>query len=101
MSDGVNSTVSTPVNITVGSPPTATILSPADGIFFVAGDVISFSGDGTDPEDGALPNSAFRWSVDFLHDGHVHPGTPITGVKSGSFTIPTSGHDFRATRGIA
>jgi hypothetical protein len=24
----------------------------------------------------------------------VHPGTAITGVKSGSFTIPTNGHDF-------
>ena len=24
----------------------------------------------------------------------MHPGTPITGVTSGSFTIPTSGHDF-------
>jgi hypothetical protein len=29
-----------------------------------------------------------------LHEGHVHPGTPVTGVKSGTFTIPTSGHDF-------
>ena len=60
----------------------------------MAGDVISYSGDGTDPDDGALPASAFSWSIDFLHEGHVHPGTPITGVKSGSFTIPTSGHDF-------
>ena len=24
----------------------------------------------------------------------MHPGTAITGVKSGTFTIPTSGHDF-------
>ena len=24
----------------------------------------------------------------------MHPGTPITGVKSGTFTIPTIGHDF-------
>ena len=65
-----------------------------DGTFFVAGDVISFSGDGTDPDDGALPASAFTWNVDFLHDGHVHPGASQTGVKSGTFTIPTTGHDF-------
>ena len=60
----------------------------------MAGDVITFSGDATDPEDGTLPASAFTWNIDFLHEGHVHPGTPITGVKSGTFTIPTSGHDF-------
>ena len=77
-----------------GNRPTATILSPTDGAIFRAGDVISFSGDATDPEDGTLPASAFTWNIDFLHEGHVHPGTPITGVKSGTFTIPTTGHDF-------
>ena len=41
-----------------------------------------------------MPASAFTWNIDFLHEGHVHPGTPITGVKSGTFTIPTEGHDF-------
>ena len=94
VSDGVSTTISTPISISVGSPPTATILSPQDGIFFVAGDVISFSGSGTDPDDGTLPASAFSWNIDFLHEGHVHPGGSIAGVTSGSFTIPTSGHDF-------
>jgi PKD repeat protein len=94
VSDGVSTTVSSPLTVSVGNAPTATILSPADGSLFQAGDVISFSGDGTDVEDGTLPASAFTWNVDFLHDGHVHPGIPITNTKSGSFTIPTSGHDF-------
>lgn len=94
VSDGVNSSISTPVAISAGSVPSATILTPTDGAQFQAGDVITYSGDGTDPDDGALPASAFTWNIDFLHDGHVHPGTPITGVKSGSFTIPTSGHDY-------
>ena len=62
---------------------------------FRAGDVISYGGDATDPEDGTLPASAFTWNIDFLHDGHVHPVIQITGVKSGTFTIPTSGHDFQ------
>ena len=48
----------------------------------------------TDVEDGTLPASAYTWNIDFLHEGHVHPGTPITGVTSGTFTIPTTGHDF-------
>ncbi|MET9268088.1 PQQ-dependent sugar dehydrogenase [Kribbella sp. NPDC003557] len=94
VSDGVNSSLSTPVAISAGSVPTATILSPADGARFRAGDVITYGGQGTDPDDGTLPASAFTWNIDFLHDGHVHPGTPITGVTGGTFTIPTSGHDF-------
>ncbi len=94
VSDGVNSSTSTPIAISAGDVPTATISSPTDGSQFQAGDVIAYSGDGTDPDDGRLPDSAFTWNIDFLHDGHVHPGTPVTGVRSGSFTIPTSGHDF-------
>ena len=94
VSDGVNSTLSAPLSISAGSRPTATILSPTDGASFKAGDVITFSGSATDAEDGTLPASAYTWKIDFLHEGHVHPGTPITGVTSGTFTIPTTGHDF-------
>jgi glucose/arabinose dehydrogenase/chitodextrinase len=94
VADGVNSTLAPPVSVTAGIPPVATITGPADGVFFQAGDIISFSGEGTDAEDGILPASAFSWSIDFLHEGHVHPGLPQTGAKNGTFTIPTSGHDF-------
>ena len=94
VSDGTDSTQSAPITIRVGNVPTPSILSPQDGGSFQAGDVITFSGDATDTEDGTLPASAFTWNIDFLHDGHVHPGTPISGVKSGTFTIPTDGHDF-------
>ena len=94
VSDGVNSTFSPPITIQVGGAPTATIAAPLDGATFRAGDVITFSGNASDPEDGTLPASAFSWTVDFLHDGHVHPGSTVTGAKNGTFTIPTSGHDF-------
>jgi glucose/arabinose dehydrogenase/PKD repeat protein len=94
VSDGVNSSTSSPITISVGNRPVASITSPVDGTFFRAADVISFSGNATDTEDGTLPASAFTWNIDFLHEGHVHPGTPITGVKSGTFQIPTTGHDF-------
>ncbi len=53
------------------------------------------SGDADRPDDGSLPASAFTWNVDFLHEGHVHPGTPRTGVESGSFTTPTTGSRLR------
>ena len=94
VSDGVNTTSALPLSISAGGRPTATILAPTDGSSFRAGDVISFSGGATDPDDGTLPASAFSWNIDFLHEGHSHPGTPVTGVSSGTFTVPTSGHDF-------
>ena len=94
VSDGVTTTLAAPLVISAGNRPTGTILAPTDGAMFQAGDTISFSGDGTDSEDGSLPASAFTWNIDFLHEGHVHPGIPISGTKTGSFTIPTSGHDF-------
>jgi glucose/arabinose dehydrogenase/PKD repeat protein len=92
--DGSSTTLSAPIAVQVGNKPVPTILAPQTGILFRAGDVITFSGDGTDAEDGVLPPSAFTWNVDFLHEGHVHPGLPTTGVKSGTLVIPTSGHDF-------
>ncbi len=94
VSDGVNSTNSAAMLIVVGAPPTATILVPTNLSLFRAGNTISFSGDANDPDDGNLPASSFTWNVDFLHEGHVHPGIAQTGTKSGSFDIPTSGHDF-------
>ena len=99
VSDGVNSTLSTPLSIRVGTPPVITNLAvivppnPSNNGFFRAGDVISYSAQATDA-DGTLNATAYTWNIDFLHEGHVHPGTAISGVTSGTFTIPTSGHDF-------
>src|SRR5688572_11661979 len=39
--------------------PTATIATPIAGTTYAGGDVINYSGSGSDPEDGALPASAF------------------------------------------
>lgn len=94
VSDGENSSFSTPIAINVGVPPVASILAPTDGLTFRAGDIIAFSGDANDAEDGSLPASAYSWTIDFLHESHVHPGFTANGVKNGTFTIPTSGHDF-------
>ncbi|MBX9853231.1 MAG: PQQ-dependent sugar dehydrogenase [Cytophagaceae bacterium] len=72
--------------------PVAQIITPASGNTYAGGQVISFSGEGTDQEDGTLPASAFTWRLDFHHNTHVHPGPAVPqGVKSGSVTIPTEG----------
>ena len=96
VSDGTNSTLSSDLAITVGNPPVPVILSPTDGMSFRAGDVITYAGSATDPEDGTLPASAFSWTIVFHHDTHTHPGGgPFTGTTSGTLAIPTSGHDFQ------
>ncbi|HEX8552530.1 MAG TPA: PQQ-dependent sugar dehydrogenase [Abditibacteriaceae bacterium] len=78
--------------VSLNTAPSATISAPTEGTRYNAGDVISFSGDATDAEDGALPNSAFSWKIVFHHGTHTHPFRDnLVGIKSGTFTIPTQG----------
>jgi glucose/arabinose dehydrogenase/chitodextrinase len=80
------------LTVTTNQPPSATITEPAAGALYSAGEVITFAGTGTDPEDGFLPPAGFTWQVDFHHADHHHPFIPPTaGATGGSFTIPTSG----------
>ena len=80
------------LTVTGNAAPVPTITQPAAGTLYRGGDVIAYAGTGTDPEDGALPASAFTWRVDFHHDTHVHPFLPAwSGVTSGTFTIPRTG----------
>jgi hypothetical protein len=79
------------LTVVANKAPKAKIVRP-NGSKYTAGDVIQYWGSGTDKEDGALPASAFTWSVVFHHDTHTHPFMPETsGIKSGTFTIPTRG----------
>ena len=94
-SDGNSETISAPVTITVGSPPTATILTPAAGQSFRAGDVVTFSGQGSDPDDGSLTGGSLSWKVVFHHETHIHPVLDGATGGSGTLTIPTSGHSFQ------
>ena len=71
----------------------ALITAPAAGAIFRAGDEIAFAG--TADDDEILTAAAFSWTVVFHHDTHFHPGFgPFNGITSGSFGVPTSGHDF-------
>jgi hypothetical protein len=80
------------LTVTASGVPQATIASPAAGSLYRGGQTFTFSGTATDPEDGALPASAFTWRVDFHHDDHSHPHLPNTqGVTSGSFVIADRG----------
>ena len=80
------------LTVSANRTPTATITAPAAGTLYSGGSVVSYAGSASDPEDGALPASAFTWRVDFHHDTHMHPFMPATsGAVNGSFTIPTTG----------
>lgn len=93
-SDGVNTASAAPIQISVGTPPVPQITSPTGGTLFQAGQAIDFAGSATDAEDGMLAGNALNWVVVFHHETHQHPGPgPFTG-GSGTFTVPTSGHDF-------
>ncbi|MFD2934081.1 PQQ-dependent sugar dehydrogenase [Spirosoma flavum] len=95
VSNSAGSSTSSEATLTVitNQLPVATITTPASGVKYAGGDVISFSGTGTDGEDGNLPASAFTWKVDLYHfdsPSHVHPVMePTSGITAGSFTIPT------------
>lgn len=79
------------LTVTTNQPPTPVITSPAAGTTYRAGDSFTFTGAGTDPEDGALPPTQLTWEVLFHHDEHTHPFLSLTSGSSISFTIPTSG----------
>jgi glucose/arabinose dehydrogenase/fibronectin type 3 domain-containing protein len=79
------------VQVTVGSvPPTPTISAPTDGTTVIPGQTIDYGGSATDPEDGALPASALRWTVLLHHNTHVHTFVGGTGAQ-GSFVAEDHG----------
>ncbi len=81
------------LTVTPNLAPVATITLPTAGTTYAGGNTINYAGTGTDPEDGALPASAFTWEIVLHHDTHTHPFiAPFSGVKSGSFVVPTTGH---------
>ncbi len=78
--------------VTANTAPVATILTPVPGTKYSADTSLSFTGSGTDAENGTLPASAFKWRIDFHHDTHIHPAMADTlGITSGTFAIPNSG----------
>ncbi len=89
---GTATSTAATLTVTPNQPPVPTIVDPPDGTLYSAGDTITYSGTGTDPEDGTLPPSGFTWEVRFQHDTHYHPFiAPTSGATGGSFTIPTTG----------
>ena len=81
------------LTVTSNQAPSVSISTPVAGSTYTGGSTLSFSGTGSDAEDGSLPASAFTWRIDLHHDQHVHPALQnVVGVKNGTWAIPSTGH---------
>lgn len=87
--------VSISVNAPNNQPPTAAITAPANGFSTFAGTAITFTGTGTDPEDGTLSGASLAWSSSL--SGALGTGSPLTlsnlgvGTHQISLTVTDSG----------
>ncbi len=80
------------LTVTSNQRPEPQIQLPQSDLKYGGGEIITFSGIATDPEDGNLNPEALTWWVDFHHDEHTHPALdPISGISEGSFTVPRVG----------
>ncbi|MGW0162462.1 PQQ-dependent sugar dehydrogenase [Mycobacterium sp. NPDC003323] len=85
--------------IVVGStPPVADFDVPAgQDYMYNAGDTVSFTATGSDPQDGPLADSAYSWKVVFHHADHTHPFiNEVTGPEL-AFDIPRDFHQLSNT----
>jgi len=96
VSDGLGGVdTSLPVTITVGNlPPALTILSPTAGSKFDVDVPVSFSGSGTDLEEGPLDASDLHWRVHLHHLNHIHPVILDYVGNAGSFMPSSHGEDL-------
>lgn len=94
VSNSISSVTSNDAALVVNLPntkPVADIVTPTSTTTYVAGTSVSFSGTGTDAEDGTLPATAFEWEINFHHDTHKHDQPVIVDITSGSFNVPNRG----------
>lgn len=80
------------LRVTANQAPLVNMLTPTLGSTYAAGEMLTFSGSGMDPETGDLPAQNLAWRIDFHHDEHTHPVLAYTtGLASGSIAIPQVG----------
>ncbi|MEE9423733.1 MAG: right-handed parallel beta-helix repeat-containing protein [Methylococcales bacterium] len=99
--DSESSTDSDIISITVtvvgSTPPAASITAPTDGSGFTVGDNISFTGTGTDPEDGDV-TASLSWNSGL--DGAIGTGGSFsTTLSEGTHTITATATDSDSLTG--
>jgi PKD repeat protein len=94
--DSQGATGTSSIVVTVGAPnqpPSANIASPANNISVLLGTRITFSGNGTDPEDGTLSGSSLTWTSSI--NGVIGTGTSFStsALAAGSHVITLTAKD--------
>jgi chitinase len=94
------------VTITIGTvaankAPTATITAPAAGASVKQGTSVTFTGAGTDAEDGALSGAALVWTSSI--NGQLGTGATFstTALSAGTHTITLTAKDSKGATGTA
>ena len=84
-------TVTAPVN----QPPTASITAPATGTSVTQGTSITFTGTGTDPDDGTLTGTSLVWASS--RDGQLGTGTSLstTTLSLGTHAVTLTATDSK------
>src|SRR3989344_1178639 len=91
--DGQGGMSQAAVQITVGNEkPNAQILAPPNNSTYRPGHIIPLVGEGMDPEDGALPESAYAWRIILHHNTHIHILQTLTGSRP-AFLAPNHNSD--------
>lgn len=89
---GADTSTEAQLRVTQSQRPEPEILTPVINSTYRAGDLLSFSGRATDPEEGELSPNDLRWKIDFHHHTHTHPAlVPTAGISEGEYLIPSVG----------
>ncbi len=103
--DTMSATGSASITVSVNTPnnvaPTVSISAPANNATVFQGTSLTFTGTGTDPEDGALTGTALEWSSS--RDGALGTGASVssTTLTAGTHVITLVGRDSGGNTGTA
>ena len=103
--NGAGLTSSVTQQVTVGAvanqPPTASISAPTSGTSVVQGTSVTFTGSGSDPEDGALTGASLVWTSSV--NGSIGTGTSFANstLSVGTHTITLTATDSKGATGTA
>ena len=86
---------------TTNQPPTATISAPTNNSSYTQGASVTFTGAGSDPEDGALSGTSLVWTSSI--NGQIGTGASVstTSLSAGTHTITLTAKDSKGATGTA
>jgi glucose/arabinose dehydrogenase len=82
------------LRLNTNQPPVVRMTAPRPNQVVRVGRFVQFAGSATDPEDRRLRPKAFVWTLDLLHNDHVHPAVfRLAGRTGGRVLLPKHAED--------